>query len=131
MKERKRTFHEDGVTCPVCNGPLDADRDVICHDCSPDSEFEEQMDAAEVMSDRIAALDKDAMVKVHVGHGDGGQCECVFTGNEESEVNPMYCVLGFEDDEKTTPCNIYPGPRCPGPAQPGHEWVLVQRKVTK
>ena len=35
MNERKRTFHEDGVTCPVCDGPLDTDRDAVCRDCCP------------------------------------------------------------------------------------------------
>jgi hypothetical protein len=56
MNERKRIYHADGSTCPVCDGPLDADRDAICHVCSPDSEFEAQMDAAEAMSDLVAAL---------------------------------------------------------------------------
>ena len=47
---------EHNEQCGSCGKRLEPDRDAICHDCSPDSEFEAQMDAAEVMSDRIAAL---------------------------------------------------------------------------
>ena len=80
----------------------------------------------DVAATLLSALDPDAVVVDDIG-GTNGECwGCHLsdsTGHDGDNV--VWCTVGLGEGEDGSH-NERPGPRCPGPAQPGKKWVLVE-----